>query len=124
MKPAHTVAVSLLIPILVAMAPALVQAADKETGILSAMVADSDPEVARVRDALTSFHGKHGRWPSDMPELMAFATKFGRPIDTTAFATTTYGVSDANGGTAAFFEYTLVGSGATGAFAVTFNAIQ
>ena len=95
-----------------------------DPAILGGMVADSDAAVMRVRDAITSFHGRNDRWPNDFAELVSFATTMGRPIDTAAFAEAAYSVGEANGGKAALFEYVMAATGAKGAFAITFNGLD
>jgi hypothetical protein len=92
--------------------------------LLSGMVADNDPPVQLVRDALTSFQRTHGRWPSNLDELAAYAAERGHPIDFAAFSVTRYAVQQANGALVALFEFTAAGSNASGAFAVTVYDIR
>ncbi|WP_147385616.1 hypothetical protein [Oleomonas cavernae] len=92
--------------------------------ILSGMVAENDPPVQLVRDALTSFQRTHGRWPSSLDELAAYAGERGHPIDFAAFSATRYAVQQANGALVALFEFTAAGSNASGAFAVAVYDIR
>ncbi|MFA5121415.1 hypothetical protein [Zavarzinia sp.] len=103
------------------MPPSMAFAADKP--ILGDMKVDNDPAVAAVRDAIVRYQRMNGHWPASLDEAVAAADR-AHPVDLAAFATTAYSVQAQGASSVAVFEFTMAGSGAKGAFAVSYLSIR
>ncbi|MCF4165991.1 hypothetical protein L2U69_10080 [Zavarzinia compransoris] len=95
-----------------------------EKPILGDMTVDNEAPVQWVRDALVRYQRATGRWPADLGTLVASAEKDPQPIDMTAFADARYSVETRDGAAVALFEFTMAGTGAKGAFAVSFFEVR
>ncbi|MFZ2869700.1 hypothetical protein [Zavarzinia sp.] len=95
-----------------------------EKPILGDMKIDNDPAVAVVRDALVRFQRMNGHWPASFDELVAATASSPRPVDPGAFMIAAYSTRRQGASSIALFEFTMAGSGARGAFAVSFLDIR
>lgn len=95
-----------------------------EKPILGAMKVDNDPAVAVVRDALVRFQRMNGHWPDSFDELVASTAASPQPVDPGAFMVATYSTRKQGASSIALFEFTMAGSGARGAFAVSYVDIR
>ena len=102
--------------------PSMALAADKP--ILGDMKVDNDPAVQVVRDDLMRFQRTTGHWPTSLSALVAAAAGYGQQVNLAAFAATKYSVEAQGMSSVALFEFTMAGSGAKGAFAVSFVNIR
>lgn len=88
--------------------------------ILGDMKVDNDAAVQVVRDDLVRFQRTTGHWPASLAALGAAFAGSGQPVNLAAFATTKYSVRAQGMSSVALFEFTMAGSGAKGAFAVSY----
>lgn len=95
-----------------------------EKPILGSMTVDNEAPVQWVRDALVRYQRITGHWPDSLAALVAAAADDPRPIDMTAFSDARYSVETKEGAAVALFEFTMAGTGAKGAFAVSFFEVR